>query len=79
MLVSMHLIIKYFQIFYTLVLKITDLDQLLKVSKSQNKFMRSSFLPKYERNILRISTLASKERSNKEMKALYHTNYGLFN
>ena len=27
----------------------------LKVSKSQNKFMMSSFLSKYERNILRIS------------------------
>ena len=30
---------------------------LLKVSKSQNNFMKSSFLPKYERNILRISAL----------------------
>jgi hypothetical protein len=40
--------------------------------------MRSSFLPKYERKILRISALASKERSNKKIKALYYTNYGLF-
>ena len=30
---------------------------MLKVSKSQNKFMKSSFLPKYKRNILRISAL----------------------
>ena len=29
----------------------------LKVCKSQNKFMESSFLTKYERNILRISAL----------------------
>ena len=29
----------------------------LQVSKSQNKFMRSSFLPKYEQNILRLSAL----------------------
>jgi hypothetical protein len=30
---------------------------LLKVSKSQNKNMKSSFLPKNERNIARISAL----------------------
>ena len=30
----------------------------LKVSKSQNKFMKSSFFPKNERNIARISALA---------------------
>ena len=29
----------------------------LKVSKFQNEFMKSSFLPKYEPNILRISAL----------------------
>ena len=29
----------------------------VKVSKSQNKFMKSSFLPKNERNIARISAL----------------------
>ena len=29
----------------------------LKVSKSQNKFMKSPFLPKNERNIARISAL----------------------
>jgi hypothetical protein len=42
----------------------------------------SSFLPKYEQNILRISALASKERSNKitiRIKELYYTNYWLFN
>ena len=33
------------------------LIQILKVSKSRNKFMKSSFLPKNERNIARISAL----------------------
>ena len=47
----------------------------LKVSNSQNKFMKSSFLSKYERNILMISALASKERSNQKNKGTY-TNYG---
>ena len=45
---------------------------LLKVSKSQNEFMRSSFLPKYKRNILWISALASKKWLNQK---LYYTNY----
>ena len=43
---------------------------LLKVSKSQNKIMNSSFLPKYERNVLWIS--ASKKWLNQK---LYYTNY----
>ena len=30
-------------------------DKLLKVSKFQNEFMKSSFFPKYEPNIVRIS------------------------
>ena len=29
--------------------------------------------------LLRISALASKKRSNQKLKALYYTNYGLFN
>ena len=33
------------------------LQNILKVSKFQNEFMKSSFLPKYERNIVRISAL----------------------
>ena len=32
---------------------------MLKVSKFQNEFMKSSFFPKYERNIVRISALLS--------------------
>ena len=32
-------------------------DYDVKVSKSQNKFMKSSFLPKNEQNIARISAL----------------------
>ena len=34
-----------------------DKELTVKVSKSQNKFMKSSFLPKNERNIARISAL----------------------
>ena len=45
---------------------------LLKVSKSQNKFMKSSFLPKCEWNILRISALASKKWLNQKF---YCMNY----
>ena len=33
------------------------LDLRLKVSKFQNEFMKSSLLPKYEQNIVRISAL----------------------
>ena len=43
-----------------------DTALLLKVSKSQNKFMMSSFLPKYEQNIWRISALASKKWLNQK-------------
>ena len=38
----------------------------LKVSKSQNKFVKSSFLPKYEENILKISALAFKKWMNQK-------------
>ena len=38
----------------------------LKVRQFQNEFMKSSFLPKYEQNILRISALASNKRSNQK-------------
>ena len=34
----------------------------LEVSKFQNEFMKSSFLPKYEPNIVRISALYHSER-----------------
>ena len=44
----------------------------LKVSKSQNKFMKSSFLPKYKPNILRIFALASKKWLNQK---LHYTNF----
>ena len=40
----------------------------VKIRKSQNKLMKSSFLPKYEQNILRIFALATKERSNQKNK-----------
>ena len=39
----------------------------LKVSKSQNKLIKSLFLPKYEQNILRISALASKKWLNQKL------------
>ena len=35
----------------------------LKFSRFQNQFMKSSFLPKYERNIVRISALALQDRN----------------
>jgi hypothetical protein len=40
--------------------------QQLKVSKNQNDFMKTSFLPKYHRIFQRISALASKKRSNQK-------------
>ena len=43
------------------------IPSLLKVSKSQNKFMKSSFLPKYEQNILKISALATKKWLNQKL------------
>ena len=36
------------------------LIELLKVGKSQNKFMKPSFLPKNKRNIARVSALTFK-------------------
>ena len=44
----------------------------LKVSKSQKKLIKSSFLPKYEQSILRISALASKKGLNQKLS---YTNY----
>ena len=38
-------------------LKNIDKIALIKVSKFENEFMKSSFLPKYERKIVRISAL----------------------
>ena len=35
----------------------------VKVSKFQNEFMKSSFLPKYDGNIVRISVLALQDRN----------------
>ena len=42
-------------------LKVKDLK--LKVSQFQNEFMKSSFLPKYEQKIVRISALCSEGRN----------------
>ena len=36
---------------------------LLKVSKFQNEFIKSSFLPKYEQKIVRISALTTQGRN----------------
>ena len=36
---------------------VVGLLNVLKVSKFQNEFIKSSFLPKYESNIVRISAL----------------------
>ena len=35
---------------------------MLKVSKFQNEFMKLSFLPKYEPNIVKISVLEGEEK-----------------
>ena len=48
--------IKYFQICNVNYVKLCA-PLLLKVSKFPNEFMKSSFLPKYERNIVKISAL----------------------
>ena len=40
-----------------LLLVLVGRSNIVKVSKFQNEFMKSSFLPKYEPNIVRISDL----------------------
>ena len=40
-----------------------DPDKLLKVSKFQNEFMKSSFLPKYEQKIVKVSALTTQGRN----------------
>ena len=42
-------------------LKVKDLK--LKVSQFQNEFMKSSFLPKYEQKIVKISALTTQGRN----------------
>ena len=45
----------------------------IKISKFQNEFMTSSFVPKNEWKFLRISALASNKRSDQKNKGtLYH-------
>ena len=46
---------------------------MLKVSKFQNEFMKSSFLPKYEPNIVRISAL-----NCATLQAEIHTVFGSY-
>ena len=41
----------------------TTTNLLLKVRQFQNEFMKSSFLPKYERKIIRISALTTGQKS----------------
>ena len=60
---SLHLFLSYcfidlFNIFLILSGRVTY----LKVSKFQNEFMKSSFLPKYKQKIVRISALCSEGR-----------------
>ena len=46
---------------------------LVKVSKFQNEFMMSSYLPKNKQNFLRISAVSCKNRSDqKNKRTLYH-------
>ena len=42
---------------------VTLVDQSLEVSKFQNEFLKSSFLPKYERKIVRISALTTQGKN----------------
>ena len=49
-------------------------SKLLKVSKFQKQIFLFSFKPKNKQNYFLISTLASKNGSNKQMKALYYIN-----
>ena len=51
----------------------------LKVSKSQNKFMKSSFLPKNERNIARISALTFRAEILAIFRLLFGKNDDLIN
>ena len=37
--------------------------KIIKVSKFMNEFMKSSLIPKYEQNIIRISALCSEGRN----------------
>ena len=49
---------------------------LLKVSKFQNEFMKSSFLPKYERKIVRISARLSVAQYRVEILTIFHSYFG---
>ena len=40
-----------------------EVQEDLKVSKFQNEFMKSSFLPKYEQKVVKISALCSEGRN----------------
>ena len=46
-------------------------NSILKVSKFQNDFMKSSFLPKYEQKILMISALCSEGRKHDKFSFIF--------
>ena len=48
----------------------------LKVSQFQNEFMKSSFLPKYERKITRISALCSEAHYRAEILTIFCSYFG---
>ena len=48
----------------------------LKVSKCQNEFMKSTFLPKYEANIVRISTLYCATLNRAEILTIFLSYFG---
>ena len=50
-----------------------------KVSKFQKQIFLFSFEPKNEQNYFMNSALASKMSQIKKLKALYYTNWGVFN
>ena len=50
------------------------LTETLKVSQFQNEFMKSSFLPKYERKIVKISALTTQGRNPDNFSSYFGRN-----
>ena len=51
----------------------------IKVSKFQNEFMKSSFLPKYESKIVRISALTVQSRNPYNISSYFGRNNDFIN
>ena len=57
-------------------LKNIDKIALIKVSKFENEFMKSSFLPKYEQKIVKISALCSEAHYRAEILTIFRSYFG---